>query len=560
MRPDHPLNELADVMFNSPIPPTRQGSASVRIDMSVHSDDSDEFDEIESSAETDEGRLSRSLQTWMIDHTWSHVEPLEKPPAEPLFSGKLGIERCPKRTNNVTKKEKTNKTLRDKKSKATKLRRIPSDDSIHTNLSLLTCSSLETPVIEIDNSKLKRQKKRKNNSRASSAVPDDEPFVSKWERLSNMKSGNINRLFKNSSVLANQFGLIAGVNNDDESEAFRMLDKDEQDGLLQCGYKRGIRYVNKSTLERSGSLTKLGNILADKPTVFKRTLSLDADKPWGAPIDIAELKRERMNRLLATMQAKALQEKERTRKGRRISRVSSYKNASSASSTRPTSPSTTYVGTEVSNVHSVGSGHSSEKRLLTPSEKLSQLDDNQEEKVTVWKADREILEIDLKKELTERVKQKIESTRTALKRVTGFGDENEQAQVVGTHEEYPKHIEEDFCNKPRIIQRMRISPNLSGIIHDDIRVRMGRPRYHEIRESDMQQWNKGQVLNRAHRNLKVFNWLHSLKDVTFSTKVTSEIIDDVPEEDANLQDFLHVEAADEPDIAPLFRQYEVRIL
>ena len=551
MRPDHPLNELADVMFNSPIPPTRQGSASVRLDMSVHSDDSDEFDEFEPSAETDEGRLSRSLQTWMIDHTWSNIEPLEKPPAEPLFSGKLGKERCAKRTKGKSYK----------KSKTTQLRRIPSDESIHTNLSLLTCSSLETPVIEIENSKLKRRKKRKNNSRSSSTVPpEEEPKVYKWERFCMTKTSNLGNLFKNSSILANQYGHIAGVDNDEESEAFRMLDKDEQDGLIQCGYKRGIRYVDKSKLERSGSLNDLENILEVGATGLKRTLSAEADKPWGAPIDIAEIKRERMNRLIALEQAKALQERERQRKGRRISRVSSYKNASSASSTRPTSPATTYAGTEVSNVHSVGSVHSSEKRILTPSERQSRLENNKEEKVTVWKADREILEIDLKKELTVRVKQKIDSTRAALKRVTGFGDENEPANSVGTHEEYPKHIEEDFCHKPKIIQRMRISPNLSGIIHEDIRVRMGRPRYHEIRQNDLQQWDKGQVLNRAHRNLKVFNWLHSLKDVTFSSIVTSDIIDEVPDEDEESDVLLHVEAADEPDTAPLFRQYEVRIL
>ncbi|XP_053406684.1 uncharacterized protein LOC123547650 [Mercenaria mercenaria] len=555
MRFEHTLNGFADVMADSPLPSTRQGSASVNFDMSVHTDDSDGFDDIESCAETDEGRLSRSLQFWMTDHKWTNIEPLEKPPLEPVFSGKLGKERQLNRTNNVAFKERSKTASRD--TKTSQLRRIPSDDSIHTSLSLLTCSSLETPVKELDNSKLKRRKKRKNNSRASSSMGESAPFISKWEKFVSRPSGNINRLFKNHTILGNHFGLIAGVDNDEESEAFRMLDSDEQTALIDCGRRKGIRYINKLTLERSGSFQDLDKRFPSKPQRLKRTLSANATKPWGAPLDIAEIKRERLNRLIATEQEKALQEKARQRKGRRhgISRVSSYKSLASPASTRPSSPTTTYAGTEVS----VASAQSSEKRTHSPSEKPSQLIE-EEEKVMVWKGDREILEIDLKKELTQRVKQRIDSTRTALKRVTGFGDKNEHKTFVGTHEEYPKHIEDDFCHKPRIIQQMRISPHLSGIIHDDIHVRMGRPRYHEIRLNDLEQWNKGQDLNRAHRNLKVFNWLYSLKNVKFDTIVIQEIIDDLPDDESALQELLHVEAADEPDIAPLFRQYEVRIL
>lgn len=561
MRFEQVLDGFGDVLFESPLPSTRQGSASVRIDMSFHSEDSFDFDDATSSVETDDGRLSRSLQSWMVDHKWTQVEPLEKPPLEPVFSGKLGRERRPNRTKRVVLKDRISNSTNDKRCKTAPLRRIPSDDSIKTSLSLLTCSSIETHVVETTDSKEKKRKKRKNNSRASSSTGDNGPVVSKWIEVMSRRGPNLNKFFRNHTVIVNQCGFIAGEDDNEESEAFRMLDKDEQTALLECGRGRGIRYTNKANLERSFSMPNMSKELFVISHPLQRTLSASAKKSWSKPLDIAELKRERMNRLIAIEQAKALQEKERQRKGRRhgLTRTSSNKSLISTSSARPNSPTNTFVGTEVSNVQSQGSGRSSDLRAYSPSEKMS-LIEVPEEKVSVWKGDREILEIDLKKELTQRVKEKIEKTRTALKRVTGFGDRNEQKLYVGSNEEYPKHVEEDFCHKPRIIQQMRISPHLSGIIHNDIKVRMGRPRYHEIRVSDLEQWDKGQELNRAHRNLKVFNWLHSLSEVTFITDVIPEINDDLPEEESTSQELLHVESADEPDIAPLFRQYEVRIL
>lgn len=569
MRFEHELNGFDDVLAESPLPSTRVGSASVRIGtaMSIYSDDSSDFDAV--SHETPEGRLSRSLQTWMIDHKWNTVEPMEKAPYQPIFSGKLGKESRLSKKKLGFMKEKRRREPDVRRCKTASIRRFPSDDSIHTSISLLTCSSIETLKIEEDIPNGKKRRRRKLNSRASTSTGEssEEPVVSKWVELSRRGGGALNRIFRN-QALHSTFGIVGGGDLSEESEAFRLMDRDEQTALYKCGARRGIVYINSKSLLRSSSLSAIDvDELSHKRSEcgLRRVLSSNATQGWGNPIDIAEIKRERMNRLLAEEQERIQLEKEQQRKLRRhaLTRSSSGKSLVTSGLDQVT-PTVTNTISVSSNTQSVISGHSSDVRApQSTSGKLSQSQQNEdaeEKKITVWKGDRQILEIDLKKELTQRVKEKISSTRTALKRVTGFGDTNEQIVAVGTHDEYPKHIEEDFCQKPRMIQKMRISPHLSGIIHDDIQVRMGRPRYHEIRINDLAQWDKGQVLNRAHRNLKVFNWLHSLRDVEFIRNVIPEIRDEIPDEDSTDLELLHVESADEPDVKPMFRQYEVRIL
>ncbi|KAL4231553.1 hypothetical protein ACF0H5_009134 [Mactra antiquata] len=589
MRFERTLNGFIDVCLGNPSLSSRAGSASVRMDMSDSSDDSDEFDNI---PETEEGRLSRSLQSWMCNHTWTTVEPLEKSPRKPLFSGELGKSRKPKRTKHVklidaritngsnskpsiSQRSKTNGTrtkINGTNKSNTNIQRVQSDDSITTSLSLLTCSSLEVIKQEEEVTKGKRKRKRKVLSRASTATSESsQPTVSKWQELSNKGNTNIKRMFRNQAAAMHVAGIIAGEDDNDESEAFQMFDKDEQDAVFKCGFTKGIKYVDKKKMKRSSSVTDVDKeeiqTMKKRKRLMKRVLSAHALNSWGPPLDVAQIKRDKMNQLIAAEQARQQQEKEKLRRARRHLMYRST-SQSKISTARPVTSSVTSAPPSVvstsSNVKSVFSEHSSSDFPTdSVSEKLSNMEiGEQPEEVnnTVWKNDREILEIDLKKELTERVKERITTTRNALKLVTGYGEDNEQKKLARKQEEFPKHVEDDFCYKPRIIQKMRISPHLSGIIHDDIQVRMGRPRYHEIRTSDLDLWNKGQSLNRAHRNLKVFNWLHSLRDVTFTSNVIPEITDTPPAEDSFNLDLLHVESADEPDLKPLYRQYEVRIL
>lgn len=555
------LSSFREELFESPLPSTRRGSPSINLDMSDSSDDDGLWNCYDgryngtSRAETDEGRLSRSLQTWMIDHEWSTIQPLEKPPKEPIFTGKLGHDRKVYfRQERVQPQNKQNKkNLIPRAKTAPVLKKVSSNDSIHTCLSLLSCSSHESKKPP-EERKLKKRRKRRVASRASAS---DDPHKSIWVEFALKKPKKLNSLFRGHAVLAVlDVGMIAGEYSG-ESEAFRMLDKDEQKSLFNCGLTKGIKYLNRNTLKRSSSLSDLKDTTFTPPKPIPRALSASAKKPFGNRMDINDLRKERLQRLKMEEQAKRQAEKERQkRKNKRqaLLRRTSSKSVVESLTSRPVSASNTTTA------QSVRSVQSPELRVVSPSEKSVFTDIQSEEKVTVWKGDREILEIDLKRELTERVKDKITSTRKALKRVTGVGDTNEQQQYVGRHDEFPKHVQDDYSHKPRIIQKMRISPHLSGVIHDDIQIRMGRPRYHEIREADLQQWNRGQPLNRAHRNLKVFNWLHSLKERDFREEIITEIKDEIDLTLADDLDLLHVEAADDPDVKPLYRAYEVRIL
>lgn len=581
MRFERPLNGFVDAYLGSPSISRRIGSASLHADMSENSDESDEFDNI---PDTKDGRLSRSLQSWKENHTWTTVEPLEKVPKEPLFSGKLGkkqkssqISRVRVRNAKSINNTKSNSKQRPKTAPLP-LRRVLSDDSITTSLSLLTCSSVEKDQPEEEVVKGKRRRRRKQLSRTSSrkTIESPKPEVSTWTEIATKKTSNLKNIFRQQAVAINMVGIIAGEDDNDESEAFRMFDKDEQEAVFKSGSTRGIKFVNKTELQRSSSVTDMYNEETEKINnqkhLKKRLLSANAKKSWGPPLDVAQIKRDKLNKLMAAEQAKQQQEKERLRRVRRhlLNKSSGQRSLTnmtpSAKSMMSSNTSATpSVITASSNVQSLYSEHSSDLRTETISEKHSHIESDDEKiknevKAAVWKNDREILEIDLKRELTAKVKDKIASTRSALKLATGYGDDNEQRKVVGPHEEFPNHAEDDFSHKPRIIQKMRISPHLSNIIHDDIQVRMGRPRYHEIRLDDLEQWNKGLELDRAHRNLKVFNWLHSLRNVTFTSNIVQDIVDEPPVDDSVDLELLHVESADEPDLKPLFRQYEVRIL
>jgi hypothetical protein len=163
--------------------------------------------------------------------------------------------------------------------------------------------------------------------------------------------------------------------------------------------------------------------------------------------------------------------------------------------------------------------------------------------------------------LREQVKHRIKATTSALERVTGLGDNNEQRPYSSHMREFPNYIDDDFAFQPKIPQKIRISPQLSDVIKSDIRIRMGRPRYHEIREYDLLMWDRGQTLGRAHRNLKVFNWLHSLREDEFDEATVRQDINDVPPDldDVSYGDMVLIRAVDDPDVKPLYEQKKMKI-
>lgn len=444
---------------------------------------------------TDEGRLSRSLQSWMPDHVIVPIEPATKPKRELVYSGRLG-----KRPN---------------------LQRVPSDESLKTSISLLSCSSRETsPATRSSTAVKARRRRRVAGSRAQSAAGKETPKPRTWEDFANQKTkGMFDTFTKAQNILQMDIVAASGFTSG-ESEAFQMFDKDEQVAVFNAGLSFGVKLT--SSLKRSDSESNVNKIRLYKQQKvrLKRTLSSGA-KPQSKPINLEEIRQQKLKEKMALLQKQQLM---RRRERSRWSIISS-KMSSRSSVTSDVAPNTPSV------------------RSLSPV--------SDHEPIQVWKGDREILEMDLRAGLTERVKKRITATTVAINRVTGFGEDNRMQRVVGRHEEFPHLVEEDYAVVPKIVQRIRISPSLSQVIKDDMKVRMGRPRYHEIRIRDLEQWNKNQKLDRSHRNLKVFNWLHSLREDDFDKDIEPYIQDCVPSPDEDVQ-IIHVEAADERDVKPLY--------
>lgn len=357
-------------------------------------------------------------------------------------------------------------------------------------------------------------------SRAQSA--NEKPKLN-WEDFARQRSkGALDKFSKTHNAM--RMDVIQQF-EDDESEAFRMMDKDEQRMLKAVGIRRSRLYGGE--LKKSPSLSDVRDTYTPpkpKTTTNRRSLSVGA-KPRSRGINLEEIRQQRIREKIALMQ-----QRQRSRGGRR-SFLAHRKQ------TRTTITTTSSTGSNAP---------------ATPSPRsVSPANNNPEEQVSVWKGDQQILEMDLRRGLTKRVQKKIMSTTLAINLVTGYGESNEQQRVIGRHEEFPSYVDEDYCSVPKMVQRIRITPDLSMVIKDDIRVRMGRPRYHEIKTRDLEVWNRGQLLNRSHRNLKVFNWLHSLKENEFEKDIEPYIDDSVPASPDDV-DVLHIEAADEPDIKPLY--------
>ena len=375
----------------------------------------------------------------------------------------------------------------------------------------------------------------KRRSRRKKSPKEKEVQESKWVALANRRTGIFDKMFK--SQAANLEAAIGGGTILTGNRIYDMLDDDEKTMVFECGLGTGLNYA--PGLKKSDSVS---NITVDSNPV-KRRFSVGA-KISGRPINFQELQRKAIHQKIAMLAKQTPKGTSRKSQQAGASRVMGGSSFDVLVSSKPTSrrPSTLSAG-------------SCDVTLSTPSQSLpiSPTPTPKETRVSLWKGDAQILEMDLRRELTSKVKSKIATTTAALNRVTGYGDDNERRKSRANRDEFPGYTDDDFSRLPRMSQKIRISPHLSHVIQQDIKVRMGRPRYHEINVHDMEMWNQGQNLDRSHRNLKVFNWLHSLKEDMFDEDINSSEIDDEPtEEDMRIGHVIHIEAADEPCVKPLF--------
>lgn len=125
---------------------------------------------------------------------------------------------------------------------------------------------------------------------------------------------------------------------------------------------------------------------------------------------------------------------------------------------------------------------------------------------------------------TQKARQKIKRTFRALDAITGYGDPRDVMLPIA--EEVNRYTSADYAKKHRYPQNIRIAPQLTKVIKEDIANRMGRPKQHEIKTNDVKLFNKDQpTLGRQHRNLLIFNWLNALDEDDFDSKSEPDIYD-----------------------------------
>ncbi|XP_067657537.1 uncharacterized protein [Haliotis asinina] len=450
-----------------------------------------------SDFETDEGRISRALQDWMPEYSVRGIEPRERLDRELVYSARLGRE--------------------------PRIKRTCSEESITTQLSLLSCSSNGRRIHLV-----RRRRKRKPKSETSEKTPT----VSKWVALASRKVGALDKMMKR------QVTQTVGTGMPDSNDSiFDMLEKDEQRMVFNCGKSTGLNLA--PGMKKSSSMTDIRN---DVRRPERRHASAGRTKFRGKPLNFEELKEQMIKQRLAQQVRKQMIQSRQSSKASLLGR----KSRSRKSSIRRLSTAST-VSVDV---------------FKTPTESVAPVTSQEvlEVKTAMWAGDTKILAIDMNREMTTKVKRKIATTTRALSRATGYGDDNGLRTTTGPLEEFPYLIEEDYGYLPKIVQKIRISPQLSSVIQQDIKVRMGRPRYHEISVQDLAMWDRGQNLDRTHRNLKVFNWLHSLREDEFDNDLDPVIDDRPPGENLCSADMIHVRAVDEPKVKPLFERLKTQYI
>ena len=131
---------------------------------------------------------------------------------------------------------------------------------------------------------------------------------------------------------------------------------------------------------------------------------------------------------------------------------------------------------------------------------------------------------DFEGKFTKTVRQKIKRTVSAVRRKTGYGDDLNMVGIVP--QEKGIYTSADYARIPKYPQQVLITPELSNVINVDIRSRMGRPRFHEIRRKDIRYFDsQNPPLDKANRNLIIFNWLLTNNEDDYEFSLEPEIFD-----------------------------------
>ena len=349
-----------------------------------------------------------------------------------------------------------------------RVRRYHSQESIKTNLSLLTCSS-GTPAVRINSSRASTPKKTSTESK-----PD-------WVRLANERKSTslLSRLMRQSSMAVMDYQKGSRTKNYAiHGDMTDLMDQEEQDKLYACGRSQGLKLPHGI---KSGSTPNVLSLIPE----YRKTKHLKLrsyPRAGNVPIIIEPRTPSPLEIV-----------KDSVREPRPESAATIRTQRKEAGDSIPNTPGGSSVFSSQTDRH---------QQLRKSAPGIPSL----------------------KRTMSKRVFSKIRKTAEALDRATGWGDNTDTCREIT--DEPVVYTDTDYSKVPKYPQEIRISPLLSSTIKQDIRHRMGRPRQHEIRTKDVKELDRDNPdLDRAHRNLLIFNWLITMDDVEYETRTVPEIYD-----------------------------------
>ena len=115
---------------------------------------------------------------------------------------------------------------------------------------------------------------------------------------------------------------------------------------------------------------------------------------------------------------------------------------------------------------------------------------------------------------TKHIHAQIQTTVSALDRIAGHGDQTYEMKSIP--EEKGLYTEADYSRIPRYPQNVRVAPQLVRVITAEMKRRASQPRQYELKKQDVYKFDRIQPsLDQASRNLFIFNWLNHLDERDF---------------------------------------------
>ena len=368
-----------------------------------------------------------------------------------------------------------------------RIARSPSVDSVATDISLLSVSTVSDDKPEM------MKRKRKKKVKAKGGKIRDQRTETKqgpgWESFAKEKKGILDAMIKKDT--GNLEGFVKGKVID-RARASDMMTEEERTLIMNCGYTTGI-----ACKEKSASTENLFSF-------YTRGLpenQLNHEPKSGSENETRPASIRTPHRTGRTPSPRFVIQ-EQTHYARPASAMPFV----NLSDSRP--------GSRMSD----GKAESRRRRFSKVS-RLTGLKDGQHQ---ASRRGSLFPSIDGRL-LGRKANRKIQSTIHALYRMTGYGD---PVSVIAPQYEENNFTAQDYGRTVRYPQSIRVAPSLTRVITSDIRGRVGRPRRKQIKSRDVKIWDEEcPRLDRSHRNLIIFDWLRNVEEDAYEIRGPPEIED-----------------------------------